>query len=97
MRAAGQSPVSQKVNFGDLVVMPLPTEGTVQVVATPERGFDLGLGKGRPLEAEVKGGVVGLMVDCRGRRPFTRPTDRDERIQRLRAWNRAVDAYPREV
>ena len=67
------------------------------MTATPERGFDLGAGKGRPLQAEVRGGVVGLIVDARGRRPFTLPADRDDRIARLRAWNRAVDAYPREV
>ena len=50
-----------------------------------------------PLQAQVKGGTVGLIVDTRGRRPFVLPADRDERIGRLRAWNRALDAYPREV
>ena len=83
--------------FGDLVLMPLPETGVVRLTATPERGFDLGAGKGRVLEAEVRGGVVGLIVDTRGRRPFVLPTGREERIERLRAWNRSLDAYPREV
>ncbi len=94
---AGQAPVSRKVAFGELVIMPLPVEGTIELTASPERNFDLGLGKGRPLQAQVKGGTVGLIVDTRGRRPFVLPPDRDERIARLRAWNKALDAYPREV
>ena len=97
LTAAGQAPVSRKVAFGELVILPLPAEGMIQLTATPERNFDLGLGKGRPLQAQVKGGTVGLIVDTRGRRPFVLPADRDERIARLRAWNKALDAYPREV
>jgi hypothetical protein len=40
---------------------------------------------------------VGLIVDTRGRRPFTLPADPAERIARLRAWNRALGSYPREI
>jgi hypothetical protein len=66
-------------------------------VAAPERGFDLGNGRGRTLEAEINGGEVGLIVDTRGRQPFQLPTDSKDRIQRLRAWNRALGMYAREV
>jgi uncharacterized protein (TIGR01319 family) len=97
LRVTGQPPVNRKVAFGDLVLLPLPAEGTVDMTATPERGFDLGAGKGRPLQAAVLGGVVGLIVDARGRRPFALPAASAERIQRLRTWNAALDAYPREV
>jgi uncharacterized protein (TIGR01319 family) len=97
LTSAGATPVTMRVPFGELAVLPLPEQGTVRMVARPERGFDLGLGKGRALEADVTGGVVGLIVDTRGRRPFTLPEDAGERIARLRAWNRALDLYPREV
>ena len=97
LEGGGQELASRSVAFGDLVLLPLPTEGAVRMTATPERGFDLGAGKGRPLQAEIRGGVVGLIVDARGRRPFTLPSDRDERIARLRIWNQALNAYPREV
>ena len=86
-----------KVPFGELAVVPLPEQGTARLVARPERGFDLGLGKGKALEADVMGGVVGLIVDTRGRRPFALPDDPAERIARLRAWNRALGLYAREV
>ncbi len=97
LQPADGPPVSRKVAFGDLVLLPLPTEGTVRLTATPERGFDLGAGKGRTLQAEVRGGVVGLIVDARGRRPFVLPGGSEDRIRRLRSWNAALDAYPREV
>jgi hypothetical protein len=86
-----------RVPFGELAVLPLPEQGTARLVARPERGFDLGAGKGKPLEATVTGGVVGLVVDTRGRRPFAMPEDPGTRIERLRAWNRALNVYAREV
>src|SRR5262245_11885436 len=95
--ASGLAPLTETVPFGELALMPLPKSGAAKVEAVPERGFDLGAGKGRPLAATVPGGVVGLIVDARGRQPFALPSDRAARIQRLRTWNRALDAYPREV
>ncbi len=94
--AAG-APSSHAAPFGELALLPLPESGTVRLKATPERGFDLGAGKGKAIEAEIHGGVVGLIVDTRGRRPFTLPAEPRARIGRLRAWNRALNVYPREV
>jgi hypothetical protein len=95
--APEMAPEKRAVPFGELVLMPLPKSGEARIQAVPERGFDLGAGRGKPLEATVPGGVVGLIVDARGRQPFVLPADRAARIQRLRAWNRALDLYPREV
>jgi uncharacterized protein (TIGR01319 family) len=97
LETGGGPPVERRVAFGDLVLMPLPAEGKAQLTAVPERGFDLGAGKGRPLSAPVLGGVVGLIIDARGRRPFALPAQRAERIARLRAWNQALGLYAREV
>jgi len=97
LEGSGVTRVERAVPFGELVLLPLPAEGRVRMVATPTRGFDLGAGKGRALEADVLGGVVGLIVDTRGRRPFVLPEDPAQRIERLRAWNRALEVYPREV
>jgi hypothetical protein len=69
----------------------------VRLKVSPERGFDVGAGRGRPIEARIHGGVVGLLIDTRGRRPFALPDDPAARIARLRAWNRALSVYPREV
>jgi hypothetical protein len=95
--ASGAAPVDRRVPFGELALLPLPSEGEARIVAAPERGFDLGMGKGKPLEARMPGGVVGLIVDSRGRRPFSLPSGARERIAALRAWNRALGMYAREV
>src|SRR5262249_40584772 len=91
------APVTRAVPYGELDLVPLPRSGAARIEAAPERGFDLGAGRGRPLDATVPGGVVGLIVDARGRQPFALPSDRAARIERLRAWNRALGASPREV
>jgi uncharacterized protein (TIGR01319 family) len=94
LQGPGRTPVTRRVPFGRLLLLPLPEHGHVHLTAVPERGFDVGLGRGRPLSAEIPGGAVGLVVDTRGRQPFTLPTDRAERIARLETWNRALDLYP---
>ena len=88
--------VTRTVACGDMALLPLPPPGAnARVSAVPERGFDLGLGRGRPLSAVIPGGHTGLIVDARGRRPFVLPTDPAQRMERLRAWHTALSAYPR--
>ncbi|HVP15170.1 MAG TPA: glutamate mutase L [Terriglobales bacterium] len=89
------APVTRRVAFGDVVLLPLPPASAVgRVSAVPERGFDLGAGRGRPVSARIPGGCVGLIVDARGRRPFELPSQAAARIERLRAWHHALGAYP---
>lgn len=95
--APGQPPLERRVACGDLALLPLPEVGRARITATPDRGFDLGAGRGKPVTADVPGGAVGLIVDARGRQPFELPKDDATRIERLRTWNRALELYPREV
>jgi uncharacterized protein (TIGR01319 family) len=93
----GAAPTSHAVAFGELVRLAYPESGRVQLTVTPERGFDVGAGRGRPVTRHVRGGIVGLVVDTRGRRPVELPEDASARIAKLRAWNQALELYPREV
>jgi uncharacterized protein (TIGR01319 family) len=90
------APSRHEVAFGTLLRVRTPGERG-KLTATPGRGFDMGAGKGKPVTRTVRAGVVGLVVDARGRRPFTLPEDATARIAKLRDWNRALDLYPREV
>jgi len=88
---------TRRVPWGELALLPLwPASAVGRVSAVPERGVDLGAGRGRPVSARMPGGTVGLIVDTRGRRPFALPADRATRIERLRTWHRALDLYPKE-
>jgi len=82
------------LKYGDLEVLPLEVGRTAKAVLTPVKGMDVGAGKGQPLETTLHGGVAGIIFDCRGRRPFEVPTDKSRRIEKLAAWNRAMQLYP---
>ena len=82
------------MNYGDLKLIPLDVGETAQAVLEPSKNMDFGNGKGRPMEAVIKGGVVGVALDARGRRPFAIPTDRAKRVAVLQRWNEAMDVYP---
>ena len=97
LAVAGAAPLTRLVPFGELLCLPLPDSGRARVTVTPERAFDMGAGKGKPVSGELRAGCVGLVVDTRGRRPFVLPEDPATRIARLRNWNRALGLYPREM
>ena len=69
---------------------------TVKAVLEPERGFDIGAGKGAKVECELHGGVVGIILDGRGR-PFDLSALSDsERVSHLRTWMNELNIYPGE-
>ncbi len=85
--------LEEAVPFGELKVYPLEQGKEAVVTANPTRGFDMGQGKGKAVTKKVAGGVVGLIVDTRGR-PFDLPKDRGERVRLIQKWTRAVQMYP---
>ncbi len=85
--------INDDIPFGELVVYPLGADKSIKAKLTPAKGFNLGRGAGKPIECTLTGGVVGLMVDTRGR-PFELPTDEHKRVEKLEKWASALDAYP---
>ena len=80
--------------FGQIKLLPLGVGETATVKAHPARGIDLGAGKGQELQETVQGGVVGLIIDTRGRGPFVLPVEASERVPKLMEWVTAFEAYP---
>jgi len=67
---------------------------TAKAVLEPERGFDLGAGKGSRVEKQLHGGVVGIILDGRGR-PFDLSTlSEADRVAYLKKWMTELDIYP---
>ncbi|KPJ51757.1 methylaspartate mutase [candidate division TA06 bacterium DG_24] len=83
----------REVGFGEMAAIPLGVGENAEVEINPERGFDMGAGRGKELRRTVEGGVVGIIIDARGR-PFQLPEDDDERIRKLMEWETVLDVYP---
>jgi hypothetical protein len=77
------------VKGGELAVVPLGVGEQAEVEILPARGLNVGAGKGKPLRTTVRGGVVGVIVDCRGR-PLVLPSEPEQRISRQTEWMRAL-------
>ncbi len=93
IRADG-STVGFDLKFGEMKVIPLPEDERARVRITfLHKKFDIGEGRGKVTEREVKGGVVGLILDGRGR-PISLPADRKLRRAKLIEWFKAMDLYP---
>jgi len=69
---------------------------TVTAVFEPVRSCDLGAGKGNKVEAKISGGVVGIILDGRGR-PFIPPEDNATRVAKLKEWMTELEVYPEEA
>ena len=86
--------VQRELTHGELFLIPAARDDRVQASLKPAKGLDLGAGKGQELRTELRGGVVGLIFDGRGRRPFTLPEDATERVAKLQEWSEATAEYP---
>lgn len=91
--------VSGELEFGEMKLFKLGLADTglpmkAKAVLEPHKGLDLGQGKGHRIETELSGGVVGIILDGRGRRPLRLPTDNGKRIESLKRWMTELDIYP---
>ncbi|MCD5384271.1 glutamate mutase L [candidate division WOR-3 bacterium] len=80
------------VKYGEMVRLPLAIGEKKKMVIETERRFYIGPNREREIEIEATGGVVGVVVDARGR-PFNLPDDKTERLGKLIGWNKALGVY----
>jgi uncharacterized protein (TIGR01319 family) len=90
----GRTAESGTLAFGELRLIPLTLNERAKIELRPAKGIDVGEGKGNASTRPVKGGVVGLLLDGRGR-PLQLPTDPQARVAALTRWYKAVDLYPK--
>ena len=87
--------IEVELKFGELKRIPLGLGEKAKVIAEPEKGFDMGEGYGKKVEREVRGGVVGIILDGRGR-PLEIPKEEGERVNMLSEWIISLDVYPKD-
>lgn len=83
---------THELKFGDILRIEVPYE-KVNAKLTPGKGMDIGAGKNESIETTIYGGVVGIILDGRGR-PMEISTDPAQRISDLKEWSDAVNEYP---
>jgi len=88
------STMSINIEKGKMHVEPMGVGEKVTALIKPAKNLDVGNGPGIEWQGDLEGGVVGIVFDGRGRRPFILPEDDSRRIEKLQEWSKALDIYP---
>lgn len=85
--------VTAEVMSGSIEIIPLKLNEQALLTLYPAPTVDVGLGPGERARAaeEIDGGLVGLIIDARGR-PLSFPANEHERQARLLQWMQAMGA-----
>jgi len=82
---------SGSVRDQEMKLEPLAAGTTATLRLLPRGSVNMGAGRGKPVEATVHGGVVGVVLDGRGR-PLVIPEQNRQIL--LNQWVKALNAYP---
>ena len=79
------SDAQAEVKFGGLEILPLGMGQTARLTLQPMHRSDIGNGPGRNATVQVVGGVMGVVIDARGR-PLILPEDPVRRRELFKKW-----------
>jgi hypothetical protein len=79
------SEANAEVKLGGLEMLPLALGQTARLSLQPLQRSDIGNGPGRNATVEVAGGVMGVVIDARGR-PLVLPEDPVRRRELIKKW-----------
>ena len=85
--------IKEQLRFGELRLFPLESGQQATIKVLPTKQVNMGTGAGTAITKEVHGGVVGLLLDGRGR-PLRLPVEQPARVAALTKWFNAVGLYP---
>jgi uncharacterized protein (TIGR01319 family) len=86
----------ESLKGGEVKKIAIPERQAVQATIQPGRTLDIGAGPGHKLVTSIEGGVVGVVLDTRGR-PLVLPEDSETRKAALMKWISALDMYPEKI
>ncbi|HHI88201.1 MAG TPA: methylaspartate mutase [Candidatus Cloacimonetes bacterium] len=96
----------ENIPFGEMFKLNLGVDEKAKATLKPMSGLDLGMGKNNEIETMISGGVVGIVIDTRGRVPYFDeklnketmtahiPEDNAARVKSLKKWMMALEVYP---
>jgi uncharacterized protein (TIGR01319 family) len=85
--------LTEELLSGELKHIQLPERQEAKITIAPRGSYDIGTGEGKEMETTVSGGIVGIVLDARGR-PLTLPEDKIKRQETLKKWWGALNLYP---
>ena len=88
--------LKEQVKWGEVKRINLGDRQIAKARITPTKHFDMGEGAGKEIITNVEGGVVGIILDGRGR-PLRLPEESEERRRKLLEWFISLDMYPQEI
>jgi uncharacterized protein (TIGR01319 family) len=89
--------INEVVDAMELRLYEASHDDEVQATLTPLQGqLDLGAGPGKVLNKTLRGGLVGIVIDTRGRPDIQIPTEPKQRVAMLERWVTALGEYPEE-
>jgi len=95
LKMADGSTINEVLDAMELRLYPASHDDAVEATLTPlQRHLDLGAGPGKVLSKTLRGGVVGIVIDTRGRPNIQIPSEPSERVAMLDRWVKALGEYP---
>ncbi len=84
----------ETLGAGELRLIEAGREDALNATLTPlQSGLDLGAGPGKMVSKALRGGVVGIVLDTRGRPEIEIPNRKEERVPVLQRWVHALGEY----
>ncbi len=87
----------EDIPYGEVRLIPCAEGEIAKATLQTRGGLILDKDKNRELTVDLHGGVVGIVLDTRGRQPFGLPTDTPSRIGMLKKWMRELKVYPETI
>ncbi|MEA3392559.1 MAG: glutamate mutase L [Candidatus Marinimicrobia bacterium] len=84
--------IDKAYTLGEMELFEAPYEA-MEAEIIPARGVDVGSGPGQVVKTNIYGGLVGVIIDARGRRPFVLPQDPVERVSKLQEWSKTINEF----
>ena len=85
--------VNEQLRGGEIKKISLPGGQKAKALIKPHGALDVGAGEGKTLETTIDGGIVGIVIDVRGR-PIRLPEEEQERKEKLIGWYKSLELYP---
>lgn len=91
------STFKEDIPYGEIRLIPCGVGEVAKASLKAHGGLILDKDKNRELEVDLHGGLVGIVLDTRGRQPFVLPVEASQRVPLLKKWMRELKAYPEAI